>query len=56
MPENRSVSLAWVLNQLAGMKFPGQGEAYDYIKKSVGEWAPDETPSKETENEPQRSV
>lgn len=28
-----AVSLDWVLNQLAGMQFPKQGEAYDFIKK-----------------------
>lgn len=28
-----SVSAAYVLNQLAGMKFPEQGGAYDYMKR-----------------------
>ena len=27
------VSREYVLNQLAGMKFPEQGQAYDFIKK-----------------------
>lgn len=31
-----SVSTEWVLNQLAGMKFPEQGGAYDFIKKCLG--------------------
>lgn len=30
----KAVSLDWVLNQLAGMKFPEQGGAYDFIKRS----------------------
>lgn len=28
-------SARWVLNQLAGMKFPEQGGAYDFVKKSM---------------------
>lgn len=27
------VSRAWVLSELAGMKFPEQGQAYEYMKK-----------------------
>lgn len=30
---NTAVSIDWVLNQLAGMKFPEQGGAYDFIKQ-----------------------
>lgn len=29
----KAVSLGWVLNQLAGSRFPEQGQAYDFIKK-----------------------
>lgn len=32
--KSRAVSLDWVLNQLAGMRFPEQGQAYDFIKRS----------------------
>jgi len=31
-----SVSTHWILSQLAGMKFPEQGGAYDFIKKCLG--------------------
>ncbi len=33
---NAGVSREYVLNQLAGMKFPEQGQAYDFIKKCFG--------------------
>ena len=29
------VSAHWVLNQLSGMTFPVQGQAYDFMKKSM---------------------
>jgi hypothetical protein len=32
---SHSVSAYWVLNQLSGMRFPGQGEAYDFMKRSM---------------------
>jgi hypothetical protein len=32
---SNAVSRDYVLNQLAGMKFPGQGEAYDFMKKCM---------------------
>lgn len=31
----KQISTAWVLNQLAGMSFPTQGGAYDFIKKCL---------------------
>lgn len=34
-PDHVVVSLDWVLNQLAGMSFPRQGAAYDFIKRSA---------------------
>jgi len=33
--KSKAVSAAWVLNQLIGMKFPEQGQAYDYMKKCI---------------------
>ena len=33
--KTKMVSLDWVLNQLAGLRFEGTGEAYDFIKESV---------------------
>ena len=30
-----AVSGAWVLNQLAGLSFPQQGGAYDYMKRCL---------------------
>lgn len=34
---NKTVSLDWVLNQLAGRKFPDRGQAHDFIKCSAQE-------------------
>ncbi len=31
----KAVSAEWVLNQLAGGKYPEQGQAYDYMKKCM---------------------
>lgn len=28
-----TVSVAWLLSALAGMSFPNQGQAYDYVKR-----------------------
>lgn len=33
----KEISPEWVLNQLAGMKFPEPGQAYDFIKKCLGD-------------------
>ena len=35
--QSKAISSEWVLNLLAGMKFPGQGQAYDFIKKAIDE-------------------
>ena len=32
-----SVSVAWLLAELAGMTFPTQGGAYDYIRRRIEE-------------------
>lgn len=33
LPPSQAVSLDWVLNQLAGLTFPEQGQAHDYIRE-----------------------
>lgn len=33
--KNGGISSSWVLCQLAGMEFPGRGEAYDFIKRCL---------------------
>lgn len=33
----KQVSVNYMLNLLAGMKFPGQGEAYDFVKEHLQE-------------------
>lgn len=35
IPETSALSPDWVLNQLAGLKFPGAGEAYRYMRKCI---------------------
>ena len=33
--QNAGVSIHWVLSLLAGMKFPEQGQAYDFVKRAT---------------------
>lgn len=33
--QNTGISIPWVLNLLSGMKFPEQGQAFDYIKRAT---------------------
>jgi hypothetical protein len=33
--ESPTVNADWVLTQLAGMRFPKQGEAFDFMKRAM---------------------